>query len=75
MTRVSSWKFLCSPIGMIMHPPICNCCFSESGISGPLQDWLELNQQDLVGMVKALPTREDVQIPVEEQLIVELCSR
>ncbi len=47
----------------------------ESGISGPLQDWLELNQQDLVGIVKALPTREDVQIPVEEQLIVELCSR
>jgi len=41
----------------------------------PVQGWLEANRTAIQGLVKALPTREDVQIPVEEQLIVELCSR
>ncbi len=41
----------------------------------PLQSWLKLDTQQLEGSVEALPTREDVQIPVEEQLIIEMCSR
>jgi len=41
----------------------------------PVQSWLEVDQANLEGLVKALPTREDIQIPVEEQLIVELCGR
>jgi len=41
----------------------------------PLQSWLKLDTQQLEGCVEALPTREDVQIPVEEQLIIEMCSR
>jgi small subunit ribosomal protein S4 len=41
----------------------------------PLQKWLQLDSQRLEGEVLALPTREDVQIPVEEQLIIEMCSR
>lgn len=41
----------------------------------PLQPWLKLDTQQLEGSVEALPTREDVQIPVEEQLIIEMCSR
>ncbi len=46
------------------------------GDSGPtLQDWLMLDAKTLEGAVQALPTREDVQIPVEEQLIIEMCSR
>jgi small subunit ribosomal protein S4 len=40
-----------------------------------LQNWLKLDLAKLEGQVAALPTREDVQIPVEENLIVELCSR
>jgi hypothetical protein len=36
---------------------------------------LRLDAQRLEGFVEALPTREDVQIPVEEQLIIEMCSR
>jgi small subunit ribosomal protein S4 len=40
-----------------------------------LQSWLQLDAQKLEGTVEALPTREDVQIPVEEQLIIEMCSR
>ncbi len=39
------------------------------------QGWLELMPEQLEAKVAALPTREDVQIPVEEQLIVEMCSR
>ena len=40
-----------------------------------LQPWLQVDADQLEGRVVALPTRDDVQIPVEEQLIVELCSR
>ena len=44
---------------------------------GPItpQAWLQLDAQRLEGVVAAMPTREDVQIPVEEQLIIEMCSR
>jgi small subunit ribosomal protein S4 len=41
----------------------------------PVQPWLERDDTKLEGRVVALPTRESVQIPVEEQLIVEMCSR
>ena len=40
-----------------------------------VQSWLQLDAKNLEGEVQALPTREDVQIPVEEQLIIEMCSR
>jgi small subunit ribosomal protein S4 len=40
-----------------------------------VQPWLKLDTAGLAGSVVALPTRDDVQIPVEEQLIVEFCSR
>jgi len=41
----------------------------------PVQQWLQLTAEHLEAMVAALPTPEDVQIPVETQLIVEACSR
>ena len=37
--------------------------------------WLELDKENLVGKVIALPAREDVDLPINEQLIVELYSR
>ncbi len=37
--------------------------------------WLEVEGEKLKGKVIALPTREDVQFPINEQLIVELYSR
>jgi small subunit ribosomal protein S4 len=40
-----------------------------------LQNWLTLDMSQLIGEVVALPTRDDVMIPVEENLIVEFCSR
>jgi len=40
-----------------------------------VQNWLTLDLAKLEGTVLAMPTRDDVMIPVEENLIVELCSR
>lgn len=40
-----------------------------------VQPWLKLDPANLEGSIVALPSRDDVQIPVEEQLIVEFCSR
>jgi len=40
-----------------------------------VQNWLSLDMTKLEGTVLAMPTRDDVTIPVEENLIVELCSR
>ena len=37
--------------------------------------WLSLNEESLEATVAALPTREDVSIQIDEQLIVEFCSR
>jgi small subunit ribosomal protein S4 len=39
------------------------------------QGWLQLDRDKPAATVVALPTRDDVQIPVEEQLVVEFCSR
>ena len=37
--------------------------------------WLEVDREQLQGNVKQLPTREDITLPIDEQLIVELYSR
>ena len=37
--------------------------------------WLELEKDNYRGVVKKLPLREDVTLPIEEQLIVEFYSR
>ncbi len=37
--------------------------------------WLELDKEQLKGQVKALPSREDITIPIQEKLIVELYSK
>ena len=40
-----------------------------------IPDWLELKADDFTGKALKLPTREDIKLPIEEQLIVELYSR
>ena len=40
-----------------------------------VQNWLQLDMTKLEGQVVAMPTRDDVMIPVQENLIIELCSR
>jgi small subunit ribosomal protein S4 len=37
--------------------------------------WLEVEKDEMRGTVKAMPQREDITLPIDEQLIVELYSR
>ena len=41
----------------------------------PAPNWLEVNREALTGRVTAIPKREDINLPVNEQLIVELYSK
>lgn len=41
----------------------------------PTPSWLEVDHANLTGKLIALPKREDVNLPVNEQLIVELYSK
>jgi len=41
----------------------------------PVPTWLDLDVNEKKGTVRGLPIREDIQIPVQEQLIVELFSK
>ncbi|MCD8156011.1 MAG: 30S ribosomal protein S4 [Clostridiales bacterium] len=38
-------------------------------------EWLDVDQENLSGAVKELPTREMIDVPVDEMLIVELYSK
>lgn len=40
-----------------------------------IPQWIEVRKETLSGMVKSLPTREDITTPIQEQLIVELYSK
>jgi small subunit ribosomal protein S4 len=37
--------------------------------------WLELNREAFAGTVKGMPNREEITLPIQEQLIVEFYSR
>ena len=41
----------------------------------PLPNWLEIDRDNYKGRILSLPKREDIQLPVNEQLIVELYSK
>jgi small subunit ribosomal protein S4 len=43
--------------------------------ANPIPAWLEVNYENLSGRVLSLPMRKDVNLPVNEQLIVELYSK
>ena len=47
----------------------------ETVESRSVPQWLELEKADFAGIVKANPVREDITLPIEEQLIVEWYSR
>ena len=48
---------------------------AEENAARPVPEWLEKNNETLSGKVIRLAAREDIDIPVEEHLIVELYSR
>ncbi len=54
--------------------PVFEVARDYSG-SGAAPTWLAIDRQNLSGKVLSLPKREDVHLPVNEQLIVELYSK
>ena len=48
---------------------------AQFAAQNPLPTWLEMNFDTVTGRVLALPRRKDVNLPVNEQLIVELYSK
>lgn len=47
----------------------------ESTASRPVPQWLDYDKQKNEATVKAMATREDIDLPIEETLIVELYSK
>ena len=47
----------------------------ETTASRPVPKWLDLNKQTSEAKVVAMATREDIDLPIEETLIVELYSK
>ncbi len=37
--------------------------------------WLELNSEQVTGKVLGIPKREDISMPIQERMIVELYSK
>jgi len=53
-------------------------CITESlegVVRRGIPQWLELDKDACKGVVKAMPVREDITMPIQEQLIVELYSK
>lgn len=42
---------------------------------GPTPTWLQSDRAALIGIIAALPKREDIDVPIKEQLVVEYYSR
>ncbi|MDO8643877.1 MAG: 30S ribosomal protein S4, partial [bacterium] len=40
-----------------------------------LPAWLEIDKEKFAGVVRAYPTREELTVPMQEQLVVELYSK
>ena len=47
----------------------------EAGAKRPVQEWLDLDSKNFSAKVVRMVTREEIDLPVEEQLIVELYSK
>ena len=47
----------------------------EENAARPVPEWLEKNTETLSGKIVRLASREDIDIPIEEHLIVELYSK
>lgn len=55
--------------------PVRPLATEATGFISRVADWLEADHDGLTGKVVRLPTRAEIQVPLEEQLIVEFCSR
>jgi small subunit ribosomal protein S4 len=49
--------------------------FVESLQSRPIPEWLSLDTENIIGKVVKLPSREEIDLPIQEHLIIELYSK
>ena len=54
-------------------PPIVTAI--ESVVRRGIPQWLELEKEQLRGVMKTMPTREDITLPINEHLVISLYSR
>lgn len=47
----------------------------ESVVRRGVPSWIELDKEAMKGVIRLLPVREDITMPIKEQLIVEYYSR
>ncbi len=47
----------------------------ETVVRRGIPDWIEVEKENFRGILKVLPNREDLTMPVQEQLVVELYSK
>ena len=47
----------------------------ESGAAPSVVDWMEVDRENMQGRIIRMPQREEIDVPLEEHLIVELYSR
>lgn len=47
----------------------------ETVLRRGIPNWVDVNKSDFSGTLKSLPNREDLTMPIQEQLIVELYSK
>ena len=47
----------------------------DSVVRRGVPSWIELDKEEMKGVIRLLPVREDITMPIKEQLIVEYYSR
>ena len=47
----------------------------DVGLQGRTPAWLQRSEEPPSGKIVGMPTRDDVSLPVNENLVVEYCSR
>jgi len=47
----------------------------ETVVRRGIPDWIEIDKEKFTGTLKALPNREDLTMPIQEQLIIEFYSK
>ena len=61
-------------IGWLLFLPCAAIILRRPNV-GEVPAWLDLDKGGFKGTVKAQPAREDITMPIQEQLIVELYSK
>jgi len=47
----------------------------ESVVRRGVPSWIEVDKEKMTGKIRLLPARDDITVPIKEQLIVEYYSR